>query len=148
MPQKWQENWPVPGFDHVPDGELNADKIAREFQRQQSINKMGNLTLLTHKLNAKVSNGAFAVKLSAVKAHAALTLNRELHSYEGWNEETINTRGQNLFGTAAKIWSAPMSKEDTRAFGCCRSLFSEPGHLGVNRPQNSIPDLRRSETVP
>lgn len=116
MPQKWQENWPVPGFDHVPDGELNADKIAREFQRQQSINKMGNLTLLTHKLNAKVSNGAFSVKLPAVKAHAALTLNRELHSYEWWNEETINTRGQNLFGAAAKIWSAPMSKEEIAAF--------------------------------
>lgn len=121
MPQKWHENWPVPGFDHVPDGEFDLDKTARELQRQQSINKMGNLTLLTHKLNAKVSNGAFSVKLPAVKAHAALTLNRELHSYEEWNEETIRQRGQNLFGTAANIWLAPMSKEDIEAFDAATS---------------------------
>lgn len=116
MPQKWQENWPVPGFDHVPDDELNSDRFTRELEREQSINKMGNLTLLTHKLNAKVSNGAFSVKLPAVRAHAALTLNRELHAYTEWNEETIKERGENLFRTAVDIWRGPMSKEEIEEF--------------------------------
>ncbi|PWI52070.1 hypothetical protein B5K03_21520 [Rhizobium phaseoli] len=115
MPQKWGENWPIPGFDHVPAGELNVEKMGRELEREQSINKLGNLTLLTHKLNATISNGAFSVKLPAVRAHAALTLNRELHDYTEWNEQTIRQRGESLFQAALKIWGKPMSKEEMAA---------------------------------
>jgi len=107
MPQKWRTHWPVPGFEHVPEGELDVEQISRELDRENSINKLGNLTLLTQKLNTTVSNGAFSVKMPAVRAHAALTLNRELHSYEEWNEEAIAHRGASLFRAALKIWPAP-----------------------------------------
>ena len=112
MPQKCQTNWPVPGFDHVPDGELDLDQLSRETVRTEAVNKLGNLTLLTHKLNASISNGAFATKMPAVRAQAALTLNRELHDYDHWDEDTILQRGVNLFNAAVKIWPAPVPPED------------------------------------
>ncbi len=107
MPQKWREHWPVPGFDHVAVGEIDVDQMMRENVRQEAINKMGNLTLLTQKLNTSVSNGPFATKLPAVKAHAALTINRDLHAYDRWDEETILKRGQSLFELARRIWPGP-----------------------------------------
>ena len=107
MPQKWREYWPVPGFDHVSEGEIDVDQLMRENERQEAINKIGNLTLLTQKLNTTVSNGPFAIKLPAVKAHAALTINRDLHAFDHWDEETILTRGGALFEVAKRIWPGP-----------------------------------------
>lgn len=111
MPQKWQQHWPVPGFAHVPDGEVDVDKLARETERAQVINKLGNLTLLTHALNTSVSNGPFSVKLPAVRAHASLALNRELNAFDHWDEQTILKRGQALFEVALKIWRGPIEGE-------------------------------------
>ncbi|MGY2995057.1 DUF262 domain-containing protein [Mesorhizobium sp. URHB0026] len=111
MPQKWRENWPVPGFGHIPEGEVDIDHVAREVERDKVINKLGNLTLLTHKLNAQVSNGSFSTKMPAVKAHTALALNRDLHQYDGWDEKTIAHRGTALFDTACAIWSGPLKAE-------------------------------------
>lgn len=115
LPQKWQEHWPVPGFDHVPNGEVDADQVARAMERTQAINKLGNLTLLTHALNSTVSNGPFSVKLPAVRAHASLTLNRELNAFDHWDEETILKRGQALFEVARKIWRGPLEREKALA---------------------------------
>ncbi|UCI29447.1 DUF262 domain-containing protein [Mesorhizobium sp. B4-1-4] len=111
MPQKWRQNWPVPGFDHLEEGEVDVEHTSREMDRERAINKLGNLTLLTHKLNASISNSAFPSKMPAVRAHAALTLNRELHHYEHWDEESILQRGALLFETARTIWPAPVSPE-------------------------------------
>lgn len=107
MPQKWRAHWPVPGFDHLAPGDVDLDQMIRETERDQSINKLGNLTLLTHSLNASQSNGAFAAKMPAVRAHASLTLNRELHAFDHWDEATIAQRGASLFETARQIWSGP-----------------------------------------
>lgn len=107
MPQKWRENWPVPGFDHVTGKEIDIELELRMMERDKVINKLGNLTLLTHKLNAQVSNGSFSTKMPAVKAHTALALNRDLRHYDKWDEETIAHRGANLFETARAIWPGP-----------------------------------------
>lgn len=115
MPQKWQEHWPVPGFDHVADGEVDVDQLAREMERTQAINKLGNLTLLTHALNSAVSNGPFSVKMPAVRAHASLALNRELNAFSHWNEEAILQRAESLFGVARKIWRGPLEREKALA---------------------------------
>ncbi|OBV11150.1 DUF262 domain-containing protein [Erythrobacter dokdonensis] len=115
MPQKWRSQWPVPGFEHVTEDEIDVDQLAREMEREQAINKLGNLTLLTHSLNATVSNGPFSVKMPAVRAHASLTLNRELNAFDHWDEETILQRGQALFEVARKIWRGPLEKEKVSA---------------------------------
>lgn len=107
MPQRWRANWPVPGFDHVPADEADADQLTREIERDGAINKLGNLTLLTQALNSSVSNGAFATKMPAVRAHASLALNRDLHAFDRWDEETIAGRGAALFEVARRVWQGP-----------------------------------------
>lgn len=102
MPQKWQTNWPLPDLKDEDDL-LDL----RDLERQRAINRMGNLTLLTHSLNAAVSNGPYSVKLPAVKAHSSLALNRELRNYDTWDEATILARGKALFETARGIWVGP-----------------------------------------
>lgn len=108
MPQKWRQYWPVPGFDHIAIGEVDLDQMIRETERDGCINKLGNLTLITYSLNASQSNAAFAIKLPAVRAHASLALNRELLSYDHWDESTVTQRGAALFETARQIWRGPL----------------------------------------
>ncbi|MBB3873288.1 DUF262 domain-containing protein [Brevundimonas mediterranea] len=111
MPDKWRTHWPVPGFDHVPEGEFDQDHFARQLERDQAVNKLGNLTLLTQSLNSTVSNGPFALKMPAVRAHASLALNRELHSYDHWDETSILHRGEAMFEIAKQVWRGPLSRE-------------------------------------
>jgi hypothetical protein len=115
MPRKWEQHWPVPGFDHVPEGEADLDRLVRETERTQAIDKLGNLTLLTRALNATVSNGPFSIKMPAVRAHASLALNRELNGFDHWDEGTILERGKALFEVARKIWRGPMERDNASA---------------------------------
>lgn len=108
MPQGWTDHWPIPGFDHLEDDDLDPEHVARQTERHGTINKLGNLTLLTHNLNAAVSNGPFSVKMPAVRAHSSLALNRELNAFDHWDEETIAERAAGLFQVACGIWVAPV----------------------------------------
>jgi len=111
MPQSWRASWPIAGFEHLDETDLDAESLARDMERDWAINKIGNLTLLTGALNSTVSNGAYSVKMPAVRSHSSLALNRELNGYDEWNEDTITTRGAALFQTARQIWQAPDRKE-------------------------------------
>ena len=76
-----------------------------------AVNVLGNLTLITQALNSTVSNGPVTVKFPAIKANAALALNRELGAFEGWDENAIYERGEALFGVARGIWFPPHRAE-------------------------------------
>lgn len=104
LPQKWKENWPLP---HAPEEADEWDEFLRAGERDQSVETIGNLTLLTQTLNSSVSNGPFSVKMPAVRAQASLTLNRELLAFDTWDEATIRERGMALFKTAAAVWPGP-----------------------------------------
>jgi hypothetical protein len=123
MPQKWRENWSIQGFDHIADGEFDADKWSAEGTRDGCINKLGNLTLITSPLNSSISNGPFSSKLPAIKAYASLALNRELNQFDRWDEECVNQRGSALFEYARKVWLPPQE---------IKSAFPELGRLGEN----------------
>lgn len=123
MPQKWREHWPVPGFDHLEDGELDADQLSDQMARDGVINKLGNLTLITSPLNSSMQNGPYSDKLPALRAHASLALNRELNGYDHWDEDCISRRGANLFEIARKIWEPPLEVV---------TAFPELGRYGEN----------------
>jgi Protein of unknown function DUF262/Protein of unknown function (DUF1524)/Restriction Enzyme Adenine Methylase Associated len=95
MPQSWQTNWPI--------GESN------ESQRDATVQSLGNLTLLTGKLNSKVSNGPWTKKREALKEHDVLKLNMELldRAGEAWTEQLIANRTSELIGYITEIWPAP-----------------------------------------
>lgn len=98
-----------------------------EIERAMCINKMGNLTLLTHSLNASVSNGPFDVKMPAVRAHSSLALNRELGAYPSWDEDTVTERGLALFEVARSVWGAPERQEGVFAAGSSSGATNSAG---------------------
>lgn len=107
MPQRWQTKWALPGMDGVAEVDYTPDLSERVRARNSIVNTIGNLTLITGALNTAVSNGQFSVKMPAVRAFAALALNRELNEFELWDESTICQRGNALFELARVVWGAP-----------------------------------------
>jgi Protein of unknown function DUF262/Protein of unknown function (DUF1524) len=104
MPKQWRDNWKI--ADNVEDisSDFDLSFIMREKERDDCINRIGNLTLLTQPLNSKISNGPFSVKMPALRSYSSLTLNRELNAYDQWDEKKVSERGLELFGVARKIW--------------------------------------------
>lgn len=99
LPRKWQVHWPLPPGKTVED-------------RDALVDTLGNLTLLTSKLNTKVSNGPWLGadgKYRALEKHDVLMLNRNLlkHTTEGWHEENISTRCEQLIEKVIEIWKVP-----------------------------------------
>lgn len=99
MPRKWQQHWPV----------KNAND---EEDRDRLIHTLGNLTLLTGKLNSKVSNGPWSgadSKRAGLEKHDVLLLNRDLlkKSGEEWTGEVIRERTQELVRCITEVWPVP-----------------------------------------
>ncbi|UXN07948.1 DUF262 domain-containing protein [Bartonella sp. HY761] len=113
MPQKWEANWPFSEFSHLSDDEkaMDVDYAIKRKYRDDAINTMGNLTLLTHSLNSSVSNGSYSIKMPAIRAQSSLALNRSLNEYGDWNETSITERGKKLFNIAKAIWMEPLEVE-------------------------------------
>jgi alkylated DNA nucleotide flippase Atl1 len=96
LPQSFEENWPV-----------HSEK-ALEI-RAEHVHRLGNLTLLTDKLNSKVSNGAWEKKRQALKKHDVLLINARLPdgADSEWNEACIDKRTQELIGVLLATWPVP-----------------------------------------
>ena len=109
MPQRWQDNWPILGFEYLDEDDLNRDLdyLTKQTEREVAVHKIGNLTLLTGSLNTSVSNGPYSVKMPAVRSHSSLALNRELNNFDEWDETSISERGRSLFNCACRIWKGP-----------------------------------------
>ena len=107
MPQSWRAAWPIPASDDHKPGDLNHSVVILEAAREAAINRLGNLTLLTHSLNTTVSNGPFSIKMPAVRAHSSLALNRDLNGIDKWDETAIAERSALFFNIARKRWMAP-----------------------------------------
>ncbi|MEJ2858125.1 MULTISPECIES: DUF262 domain-containing protein [unclassified Saccharothrix] len=103
MPQSWQRYWPV-GDD--------VDPAARDHHVQQ----LGNLTLVTSKLNPVTSNypwlpatldgAAVKGKQQIIADHSVLMLNKHLlNTYpDAWNDHTIRERTRTLAERTVRIW--------------------------------------------
>lgn len=102
MPQAWEKNWPLPESVEMEDRKVNLQRI-------------GNLTLVSQKLNPTLSNSAWiglAKKLGKrdhLKKHTVMHLNRMLldEYYDQWNDQTIERRASSLFEDALIIWKKP-----------------------------------------
>lgn len=99
MPQEWRKHWPLP-VEGSPD--------EMEGNRNRLIHTIGNLTLLTEKLNPSVSNSGWSTKRDGIKKRSILMLNKQLDDYSSWSEKEIEARADQLFTLAAKIWPSPI----------------------------------------
>jgi Protein of unknown function DUF262/Protein of unknown function (DUF1524) len=110
MPQKWREHWEISGSPDIGPDDIDIELIQKESARDARIHLLGNLTLLTQALNARVSNGPFEEKMPALRAQSALMLNRDLYNYKQWDEAAITARGESLFAVARQVWQGPPPK--------------------------------------
>jgi len=103
IPQAWRMHWPVIG---TGDG---AELQVAETARENHINRIGNLTLLTGPLNQTMSNDPWGSKRSALSEHSKLEINAQLVTFDEWNEEEISHRGVRLAQQLANVWPGPES---------------------------------------
>lgn len=123
MPQSWIKHWPL------TDGQT-------EFDRDTRIHRLGNLTLLTSKLNGTVSNGPWlgaSGKVTHLQENDVVLLNSRLlkgYATVQWDEDGIDARTSQIIDSILEIWPVPDGHK------------AQPG-----RPQNGasitvdIPDL-------
>jgi len=100
MPREWAKNWPITGG------------ASEEAERDRLVHTIGNLTLLTGRLNSKVSNGPWVGKDSkraGLEQHDVLLLNRALLDAGGdeWTDDKIRLRSRDLTEIILQIWPAP-----------------------------------------
>lgn len=107
LPQKWEEHWPL------PEG---ADRLHRDHR----VHGIGNLTLVSARLNPSLSNAPWkdwtsagkiqAGKRAGLNQHSNLHLNRKIVTAhpDAWDESCIDTRALDLFATARELWPRPV----------------------------------------
>ena len=103
MPESWPRYWPLP---EGQDSEEAAEA------RNQAVREIGNLTLVTGRLNSSLSNEAWEKKKETLGKHTALRLNWELlqNAPETWDEAAIHERSRKLAEMVAEIWPFEESK--------------------------------------
>ncbi len=101
MPVSWsKEKWPLPAC---------VDEEEASEARNGRIHTIGNLTLVTGRLNSKLSNAPWCQKREAIQKHAVLNLNGELVTKSAWDEDSIRARSQQMAQLIAKCWPGPDS---------------------------------------
>ena len=100
LPQEWRKHWTMP---------MGAG-IKEELARDNLLHTIGNLTLLTNKLNPSVSNSDWGQKKIEMATHSALALNRELAGYGSWDETIIDLRSRAFSQLITIIWPYPRAQ--------------------------------------
>ena len=103
LPQSWEAHWPLPN---------NIDEHEAQHKRNQLVHTLGNLTLVTQRLNSTASNAPWKLKSKTLKEHSVLLLNRRLLDESGevaWDEQTILSRSRRMAALVAVVWPGPNS---------------------------------------
>lgn len=97
MPQKWRKHW---------SAELTEDE---ELVRDQSLQQLGNLTLVTQILNSRFSNGSWETKREHFLTYDDVLITKDALklSFDIWNESTIRQRTSMLIDQILEIWPVP-----------------------------------------
>jgi len=100
MPRNWPANWPVDITDE-------SDRVAAEQHRQQYVDRIGNLTLITGSFNGSLSDSAWDVKRPALAEQSKLQLNARVATAEVWDESAVTARAKELSDIVIGIWRSP-----------------------------------------
>lgn len=97
MPQKWRKHWPA---------ELDEEQ---ELVRNRVLQQLGNLTLVTQKLNSKFSNGSWETKREHFLSFDDVLLTKDALNLSPakWNESSIAARTSLLSEQILKVWPVP-----------------------------------------
>lgn len=136
LPQEWRAHWPLPDVD---------DLVAAEQERDRIKQTMGNLTLVTNRLNPKMSNGPWTTKREALRKLSVLLISSDIRDAEIWDERSIRDRAARLADVAIELWPGPDAEKhwgplQPRASGGRRSTqtpsseLPPAAHTGSGRP--------------
>ena len=101
LPVGWRrDEWPL------PEG---VDTDAATYRRNTLLHSIGNVTLVTQKLNSSMSNDAWECKRDELQEHSVLLLNNELLAQSSWSEDTIESRSQRMAELVWQRWPGPDS---------------------------------------
>ena len=89
----------------------DGEKIWGRLSDPRLLEQVGNLTLVSDKLNPAMSNSEWSKKRDALKKHSKLTLNEELLKHQGpWDETAIQERSKRLAEMVMEIWPRPSTE--------------------------------------
>ena len=99
----------TPGWKNQPsrDGladESYSDAYNLALARNHCLESIGNLTIVTRELNAKLGNRTFSAKKENLEAHSKLILNAEICDNDTWEVNEIYRRAERLIEDVCKIW--------------------------------------------
>jgi len=103
MPRAWERHWPLPAG-------ADGDEARQASERRASaINRLGNLTLVTDRLNPSMSNAAWSYKHPELLRHSLLAINQQLVARfaDSFDEEAIMDRGRQLALEILARWPGP-----------------------------------------
>lgn len=103
LPQSWEAHWPLP---------TKRDEEEAREERNRLLHTIGNLTLVTGRLNSKTSNAPWKRKRKTLEGHSVLFLNRSLlieSEDVDWDEQIILARSRRLAKLVCNIWPGPDS---------------------------------------
>ncbi|MEP7224340.1 MAG: DUF262 domain-containing HNH endonuclease family protein, partial [Actinomycetota bacterium] len=124
LPQSWDQHWPLV----LPPDEVELEARTR---RNTLLHSLGNLTLVTKKLNPKLSNDAWVKKRVTLQDHTVLFLNKDvLNDQELWDEDVIVARGERLGAMVVQLWPGPESETWGSVFDVTRTALETPDDLG------------------
>lgn len=116
MPQKWEEYWKNMPKKYKPDGsEMSIEEASKD--RNEKINWIGNMTLLTSSLNSALRNYDFEKKMNGegrkkgIRAYASLSITKDdiVEPYDkgdkNWDEDKIIKRTNKLEKEIMEIWN-------------------------------------------
>ncbi|WP_461170204.1 DUF262 domain-containing protein [Arthrobacter sp. Z1-15] len=111
MPRAWKEHWPFTDENGaaLAVGGQDPMRVLRGAERDQIVDRIGNLTLVTGAFNNDVSNHGWDIKRLEFQKQKSLVLNYDVANAPVWNEEAINHRSQALAEVAIRIWGPPPS---------------------------------------
>jgi uncharacterized protein with ParB-like and HNH nuclease domain len=110
MPQDWIAYWPLPdGSKGTSLAELiqapeNDARAISTRKRNNVVQTLGNLTVLSVGLNTAQSNLDWDRKRPELMKHSLLPVNQSLLDTKEWSEAAILKRGEELFERAVKVW--------------------------------------------
>jgi hypothetical protein len=78
-----------------------ADRLANH---DEYVGRIGNLTLLDHRLNQEAQNLGFIAKKDRFYIHSGIYLTRELLDDNAWTPREIDARQQHLCDLAIQVW--------------------------------------------
>ena len=103
LPQSWESHWPLP---------IELDKEGARQERNRLLHTIGNLTLVTGRLNSRASNAPWERKRETLEKHSVLFLNHSLLAESkgiAWDEQMILARSKRMAELVCKVWPGPDS---------------------------------------